>query len=341
MILVTVITVAIDLLVAVAAGLLIAIFLFVRDETRQNVVRRKYRGNEHGSRRVRLEFEREVLQRHGDEIICYELKGSIFFGTADKLIQDIEKELPTGSYVILDFQRVDNLDITGAQLLRELLDRVEDHQKQLIVCSIDESSDPKKQRIAQLLQDTEIVQRLEKERLFPDMDRAQEWAEDQVLHKYQTEVTQFHRAMMLHELSIFREFTDDELEYLGCLIGDRRYQEGEAIIRTGEKTQELFLILSGNVHITKDLSEGARQQRLVTFGAGSFFGDLAFIDGRPRSANAVAASACHLIIFPRPILFKLMDDRPKIAMKIVLALSREISDRFRRLSKELQIMEEL
>ena len=102
MIIVTAITVVVDLMVAVGVGCAIAAILFITQQIRQPVVHRRARGNEIFSRRVRSSAkETAVLKEFGKRTLSYELKGSLFFGTTDALINDVEADLESADKLYL------------------------------------------------------------------------------------------------------------------------------------------------------------------------------------------------------------------------------------------------
>ena len=119
---VTVITVAIDLIIAVLIGLAITAFLFIKEQIGKNIVRRMYTGDLIRSKKVRTHVAMEIIEKKGHLIKVYELNGSLFFGTCDKLLAELEKNLDSFS-IILDFKRVHTIDLTGAQLLKQIVDR--------------------------------------------------------------------------------------------------------------------------------------------------------------------------------------------------------------------------
>jgi len=121
---VTIITVVFDLMIAVGIGLMIAALLFIRELIAMKVYRKKFRCDRIHSKRIRTEVESEVLKEHGNEILVYELSGNLFFGTADKLSDDVEAEMKDTRMIIFDLKRVDTIDITGAELIKRICDDV-------------------------------------------------------------------------------------------------------------------------------------------------------------------------------------------------------------------------
>ena len=87
--LVTTVTIVYDLMVAVGVGVLIAVIIFIRNEVRSNVIHRRSNAAQFHSVKIRSEEEREVLDYNAERIVMYELKGNLFFATADRLFEEL------------------------------------------------------------------------------------------------------------------------------------------------------------------------------------------------------------------------------------------------------------
>jgi len=91
--LVTGVTVAYDLMVAVGVGVFIAVIMFVRNEVRAQVVHRRSNASQFHSVTTRTEDERELLDYNAERIVMYELRGNLFFATADRLFEELSPDL--------------------------------------------------------------------------------------------------------------------------------------------------------------------------------------------------------------------------------------------------------
>ncbi len=120
MVAVAVLSIAINVVLAVFIGVAIAIALFVFRMSRL-IIRRKYRCATIHSRTSRLTPDRAFLERSGDAILVVELEGALFFGTGEKILSEVETALQLEtSCVILDLRRLTEVDSTGAKVLVEL-----------------------------------------------------------------------------------------------------------------------------------------------------------------------------------------------------------------------------
>jgi len=101
------------------------------------------------------------------------------------------------------------------------------------------------------------------------------------------------------------------------------FEAGSTIFRDGDESKELYFLLSGRVTIILG------DMRVVTFLAGNMFGDVAFIDGEPRSADAVCDDKCRVMVLDRETLAKIEAEAPELAGKVHVALAMEIAARLR------------
>ena len=100
----------------------------------------------------------------------------------------------------------------------------------------------------------------------------------------------------LRNLSIFRDLDDGDLRDIASRLTFGRYARDEEVFGQHEKDDSVYFILSGVVRITV-YSAAGKEVTFRDLQPGEMFGELAAIDGRPRSANAVAKTAvrlCHL-----------------------------------------------
>lgn len=88
------------------------------------------------------------------------------------------------------------------------------------------------------------------------------------------------------------------LERVAASMRSRRFRRGEVIFHIGDPGDALFVILSGEVKISLP-SETGEEAILTTLGGGGVFGELALLDGAPRSASATALGPTDVVVLPR------------------------------------------
>jgi CRP/FNR family transcriptional regulator, cyclic AMP receptor protein len=97
------------------------------------------------------------------------------------------------------------------------------------------------------------------------------------------------RPATLRQVPLFRSLTEDETDRLNAQCLWRRYEAKQQILGDGDGGTEVFIVTSGVVRAL--IRSGDREVILGDIGAGEFFGELAAIDGRRRSASVVAVTA--------------------------------------------------
>ncbi|HVU32135.1 MAG TPA: SulP family inorganic anion transporter [Opitutaceae bacterium] len=328
----TVVVVAVlsNLVAAAGAGVALAMILFIRDHTRGSVIRRKLRGTEISSKQHRLEAEQAILELHGRDITVCELQGSLFFGTTDQLFREIEGDLWSSRYLILDLRRVQSLDFTATHLFEQFETILAEHDGWLLFSRV-----PLRRELRNYFSAHGAADRHANTRTFETLDDALEWAEDRLLELNlagrHAEIT----PLALGDFELMRECGEDDA--LSPLATTRTVGPGESIFMAGDTSDELFLVRRGVVKVMLPLN-GRGYHTLASFGRGHFFGEMAFLIGGIRSANAVATTAVDLFVISRTRFDEVSRTRPEVGLRILLRLAQALAVRLRRTDAELRAL---
>lgn len=103
----------------------------------------------------------------------------------------------------------------------------------------------------------------------------------------------------------------------------RRFEREAEILERASANRDVFFIAEGEVQIVNYALSG-RPVAYATLGPGEFFGELAAIDGEPRSATVVARTPCVVGNLPPERFLKLMSDHPEVALAVMRRLARII-----------------
>jgi CRP-like cAMP-binding protein len=120
------------------------------------------------------------------------------------------------------------------------------------------------------------------------------------------------------------------LRLLAGRLGEQRYAPGAIVLRQGEPGEALHLVVRGRFAVERQRPDG-RQQRLATVAPGDMFGELALIDGAPRSATVRALTAGTTHMLARADLLAVLREHPDVALAVMGRLTRMI----RRLDQQL------
>ncbi|MDI1353592.1 MAG: SLC26A/SulP transporter family protein [bacterium] len=327
--------VALNLIAAAGIGILLAIILFLREQMRSSVIRRKAMGNQIYSKKSRVLAERVILDEKGKHTIIVELQGQLFFGTADQLLSKIEPYLSDCKYVLLDMRRVQSVDYTAANRIKQILGRIKDQNGYLIFTSVPMSL-PSGQNVKDYLQRLGLSQ-TENLKFFDNLDFALEWVEDEILREAQ--VVDDKRILDLKEIELFSDFPDKALATFATCLVEKRYAKGEIIFKINEEGDEVYFVKNGNVKIILSLAGGG-SHHLATISKGDFFGDMAFLDKRKRSADAFAGEEVVLYELSRKKFNEVSLQVPEISGRFFEKLAFVIANRLRLANIEINTLQE-
>ena len=335
---VIVVALTIGLIAASATGVCLAILLFLREQIGGSVVRHKFYINQMSSTWYRPEAETRILEHKGDQAVIYELQGSLFFGNTQQLYGLLEAELKTRTFVVLDFKRVQSLDVTAAHLLNLVRDSLRERGAHLILSSVREQL-PNGRNLREFLDQTGVTEDGDTVRLFPELDSAMEWVEDRILGEEENAPAVEEPPLDLHEMELFRLRKDETLVDLESRMQKHLFAAGETIYSRGEAGAALYLIRRGTVRIFAAIGAG-RTRHIASFSRGDFFGGLAFLDGRPHANDAIAAVETEVYVLSLEQFNQLAEEHKKLAFTLVTALARTLALRLRHADSEIAMLQE-
>lgn len=329
----------VGLIAASGVGVILSVLLFLREQVGGNVIRRKSFVGQRSSTWYRPENEMRILEAKGDSAVIFELQGSLFFGTAQQLYRTLEPELTTTSYMILDMQRVQSVDVTAAHTLNLVRDVLAERQVPLLMSNVRERL-PNGRNLREFLElaGLEAVEGCVV--YFPTLEAAIEWVEDRLLGGSQVEAQDDQPPLELHEIELFKGSKPDTLADLEGCLEKRSWKEGETIYARGDTSADLYLIRKGEVKILSQVGRGASLKHVATFGRGEFFGGLAFLDHRPRGNDAVATCDCDMYVLTLEKFNFLAEEHKRIAFVLVSLLARTMATRLRHTDDELTLLQE-
>ena len=124
---------------------------------------------------------------------------------------------------------------------------------------------------------------------------------------------------LLGECKLFRGLGADERRTLLARSRIRNFAAGETIFLMGSPGDNMMAVLSGNVRISLSSSDG-RELLLAILFPGEFFGEISLLDGKERTADATAATACSLAILDRREVLAFFERYPSAWLNIVNVL---------------------
>jgi CRP-like cAMP-binding protein len=99
---------------------------------------------------------------------------------------------------------------------------------------------------------------------------------------------------LLKRITLFENFTDRDLEKIRKICKGESFRPGEVIFKEGDAGTKFYMILKGEVRISKFI-KNLGEEALTILKEGEYFGEMALIDNYPRSAHAIANTDASLV----------------------------------------------
>lgn len=329
----------VGLIAASAVGVVLSVVLFLREQVGGVVLRRKSFVSERTSTWYRPEHEMRILEAKGQSAVIFELQGSLFFGTAQQLYRLLEPELSTTSYLILDLQRVQSVDVTAAHTLNLVRDALMERKVPLILSTVRERM-PNGRNLREFLELSGLEDDGETVIYLPTLHAAIEWVEARILGEDNAPPTEDLPPLELHEIELFKGSKPDTLTDLEACLERRSWKAGETIFARGEPSDDLFLIRKGEVKVMGCIGRSSALKHIATYGRGDFVGGLAFLDHRPRGNDAIAITDCDMYVLSMEKFNYLAEQHKRIALVLLAKLARMLAIRLRHTNNELSILQD-
>lgn len=140
---------------------------------------------------------------------------------------------------------------------------------------------------------------------------------------------------LLQKVAIFKDLDGDELNQVADVCKEEHFVSGEYIFREGEHGNRLYLIVEGEVRISRDVP-GSGEEALAILKSGSLFGEMAVFDRTERSTHAISNGGTTVLTISRPDFEMMLDFNRELAYKVLWACVRLLSSRLRSTNDSLR-----
>jgi len=123
---------------------------------------------------------------------------------------------------------------------------------------------------------------------------------------------------MLQKTPLWSGLAEKELKVIARSFKELKYESGQVIVRKGEAGVGFYLIVDGTVEVRSD------GRVLSKLGPGQFFGEMALLDGQPRSADVVALEPSRCLAMTSWSFTGIVSEHPKIALKMLQEFVRRL-----------------
>jgi sulfate permease, SulP family len=321
------ITVLYSVVAGVIAGCLLAGIVFVMNMSRP-IVRRALPGSDIQSKRLRPAKDVAILRETGSQRVVLQLEGVLFFGNADDLSSRVKSLFQQADMVALEMRGVTDIDVSGANILANLVNKSLALKKDLLFCDVPSLHlRTIKRLIPKITENEHLIQN--------DLDSALEWMEEKSLLLNADKRSQAD-VLPLGEIDFLAGIEEQDLDQLCKVLVRREFWPSEIICREGDDGDRMWLLAKGSVSVRLALGGGRESIRIASLARGTTIGEMSLIESARRSATIVADEQVVCYELPQDGFAKMLAEYPTIATRLLSNLARELSRRLRRTSDDLR-----
>ena len=320
------ITLVFDFATAVVAGIVAASLLFTLAYSRVRVVRSAVTGRLRRSATERPDHDAAVLAEEGAGTLIFELQGYLFFGTANSLFDRVAADIAgCGTpihHLILDFRRVEGMDVSTAFVLVRLAERAAQSGAEVVFTALSPA----------------MAERLKTAGL-PDSTRQRPTLEDALAEAEARLLSGRPAPEDSPPPSAFGDFLERaEREGLPLVAERRAVPAGEVIFEQGRPGDDIAYLEDGTLAAVARRPDGS-EVRLARFLPGAVVGEIAFSNRSVRTASIIAEEPSRVAFITRASLEAAAAVRPGIATEFHALLARLLSDRLGRTTALLHALD--
>lgn len=315
---------SIGFLEGIAVGVLAAVVMFVVSYSQINAVKNTLSGANYRSKVERPLVHRQTLQERGGEIFILRMQGFIFFGTAQKLLDQIRERLedpnqPRLRYVILDFRQVVLIDSSAVFSITRMRQLAESQHIHMVWTNLSPA-------IQRLLERGGLVDETDDSFIIlPSLDHGLEWCENHILAEHgATDLTGFIEKI---EKQLNRVIPDPkDVKRLMGYLEKQEVKKGDYLMRQGDQPNEMYFIEAGLITAQLELPDG-KIMRLRSMRGGTTVGEMGMYLGNTRTASVVAERTSVVYRLSINALKEMEKKDPKVAALLHHWIARLLAER--------------
>jgi CRP/FNR family cyclic AMP-dependent transcriptional regulator len=146
----------------------------------------------------------------------------------------------------------------------------------------------------------------------------------------------------LKQIAVLQAMDNDALARLAAALEKKDFADGQSVFVEGDPGDSMYFIWKGSVRIEKRTQAGqAAHKTLAVLEAGDYFGEMALLDQKPRSASAIATGDARVLRLSKAAFDQIQANSSAAGMSVLFAMIRTSSERIRRLSAQLVVYDEV
>ncbi len=306
----------------IALGVVASCIFFALSCSRARVIKHNLTRQEYGSYVDRSYEQSRVLRDFGTEIQILWLQGYLFFGTANKLLEEVKGRAQMRHdqpvrYVVLDFRLVSGIDSSAVFSFIKLRNFAEKHRVRLIFCALPPTMHAAFSTEGLLDIEDSVV------REFPNLDLALEWAEERVLEE---------RFAGGESLPAFEAWLDKVMAGENVATCFSSYlepldlQQGDYLFHQGDPAEALYFVVSGRVSVMLE-QPSAKAIRVRSITGYNVVGEMGLYRNTARIASVVAEERCMILRLTREAFLTMQEKDPQVSGALHSFIVRTLADR--------------
>jgi SulP family sulfate permease len=313
----------------IGVGVLLALLLFVLRYSMISAVQGQYSLSTYRSSVERSQTSNLVLDEYGGECLVYSLRGFLFFGTANAILDTIrdDAQVRQSNYkvILLDMKRVTGMDISALNTFVQIKSICETSGVKLVYSGVVEET-----RKSLLMMDA-VSREDDKPLIFPDSDYAVEYMEEDLLNRYNGDATK--KSVADYLLQIFGD--QEKVDILMAAMTRIEVEEREKLFEQGDLDSGFFILDRGSMTALIS-TEHDGWKRVKKFRPGSLIGEMsAYVPDKSRTATVVANEPSVLYHLTSEKLAQLDAENMKLAASIHELVARTLGTRITYMNRRL------
>jgi sulfate permease, SulP family len=297
------------------AGLLICCVIFAVRYASVSSVKTVGDGRTMRSQLQRPGHELAILNRDGKDVAVFVLQGYLFFGTADRLHEITKTVGATHApprFLVFDFRFISGIDSSAVSTFAKIRRAAADRGMTLVLSGMRPPLDGL--WFAEKVHSTGTV------RTFPDLDRALEWCESELISGAQSAAR---AAKTLVEWLADGLAVPEDAARIEPYLTTRVLAKGEVLCRQGDPADTIFYVRCGRLGVFS----GDMSHRLRSLGSETVVGEMGFYRDLPRSATLIAEEHTEVQELSRAMLERVEAEAPNVAIAFHRVIIRVVADR--------------
>ena len=318
----------------VGAGILVAVVIFVYNYSRVSVIKQTLSGVQYHSNVDRAPQQQRMLSEKGGSLHILKLQGFIFFGTANNLYEELrlrvyDKNKMPLRFVVLDFRFVNGVDSSAVNSFTKMKIYAEAQEYVLIFTALSQ------ELLGEFRRGGFVFDQSTHFQTFPDLDRAVEWCEDQILTCENVDICEETQGMEDQLRAFFPN--DDMIARFMQHLEQRRVPAGYYLIHQGDPPHSLYFLESGQITVRLQ-NEHGQTVRLRTGGPGTVVGELGLYLRSPSMASVMTEKESVFYRLSVDALKQIEETYPEIAAAFHKFMVHRLSERLIYTNRSLQAL---